>query len=335
MKTILITGVAGFIGFHLSKYLLKQGCKVIGIDNINDYYDIKIKEARLNMLFDYANFVFYKQDIKYAYKLNSVFEKHRPEYVINLAAQAGVRYSLVNPTAYIDCNVMGFMNILEACKSYNIKHFLFASSSSVYGANKTVPFSIDHKTDQPISLYAATKKSNELMAHAYSHLFDIPMTGLRFFTVYGEWGRPDMAYYLFTENILNEKPIKVFNNGQMKRDFTYIGDLIDYIYKLLDKPPINLEMNTKEEQTMSNAKYRVLNVGGQTSILLEEFISVIEDATNKKAIKHYLPIQKGDVEETFADISELEKLVGKVSYTSIDIGIEKFVEWYKDFNEEM
>ncbi len=332
-QNILITGAAGFIGFHLSVQLLNKGYKVVGIDNINDYYDINIKKGRLKILTQYDKFVFYKKDLKDKEDIDNVFREHKPEYVVNLAAQAGVRYSIENPYAYVDSNLIGFMNILEACRNYPVKHLLYASSSSVYGGNKVAPFSTEHQVDHPVSLYAATKKSNELMAHTYSHLYKIPTTGLRFFTVYGPWGRPDMAYFSFTDAIVNDKPIKVFNHGKMERDFTYIDDIVEAIYKLLPLAPKSNPNwdETKDKQSESFAPYKVYNIGNNQPVQLEKFISVLEDKVGKKAVKNYMEMQPGDVVRTYADTSDLEKAINFKPSTSIEEGLEKFANWYKEF----
>ena len=332
-EKILITGAAGFIGFHLSNLLLQKGYDVIGIDNMNDYYDIKLKEGRLSILNEKNNFKFYKIDLVDKKNIDYIFEKYKFDYVINLAAQAGVRYSIDNPYAYIDSNVVGFINILEACRHNPVKHLLYASSSSVYGGNKIAPFSTEHQVDHPVSLYAATKKSNELMAHTYSHLYKIPTTGLRFFTVYGPWGRPDMAYFSFTNDILNDKPIKVFNHGKMERDFTYIDDIVEGIYKLLPlAPKSNPEWDeTEDNLSESFAPYKVYNIGNNQPVQLEKFISVLEDKIGKKAERVYMEMQPGDIVRTYADTSDLEKAIGFKPSTSIEDGLQKFVDWYKEF----
>lgn len=330
---VLITGGAGFIGFHLSNLLLDKGYQVIGIDNLNDYYDIRIKEGRLAILQAKENYTFYKIDIKDKEGVDNLFKEHRPDYVVNLAAQAGVRYSLINPYAYVDSNLIGFVNILEACRHYPVKHLLYASSSSVYGGNKVAPFSTEHQVDHPVSLYAATKKSNELMAHTYSHLYKIPTTGLRFFTVYGTWGRPDMAYFSFTQDILSGKPINVFNYGKMKRDFTYIDDIVEGVYRLLDTiPQANPEWDeTTDKLSESFAPYKVYNIGNNEPMELETFINVLEDKLGHKANKNYMDMQPGDVEMTYADTTDLEKAIGFKPSTSVEEGLGKFVEWYKEF----
>ena len=335
MKNILVTGSAGFIGFHLTKALLGLGFKVVGIDNLNDYYDPNLKKNRLKILDNFVknlkvkdSYYFYEIDISNSNALSSVFEEFKFDYVINLAAQAGVRYSLENPKAYLDSNLVGFVNLLECCRHANIKHLLFASSSSVYGMNKRQPFSTEDNTDYPISLYAASKKSNELLAHSYSHLFNIPSTGLRFFTVYGPYGRPDMAYYSFTEAISNNRPIDVYNEGAMKRDFTFIDDIVSGILKLLELAPIS------QPNKISDAKapFRVLNIGNNNPVTLIRFIEAIENSLGKKAIKNLLPMQAGDVPITYADIDPLFELCGFKPSTSIEDGINKFVDWFKEQN---
>lgn len=332
-NVIIVTGVAGFIGFYLSSLLLDYDYQVIGIDNINDYYDTKLKEDRLKKLVQYGNFIFHKVDLKDKSELDNIFETYNPDYVINLAAQAGVRYSIENPYAYVDSNLIGFVNILEACRNYPVKHLIYASSSSVYGGNTVVPFSTDHQVDHPVSLYAATKKSNELMAHTYSHLYGIPTTGLRFFTVYGPWGRPDMAYYSFTRDILAGKPIKVFNHGKMERDFTYVDDIVEGISRLIPlapepNPSWNEETGLLSEST---APYKIYNIGNNNPVTLEHFISVLENKLGKKAEKIYMDMQPGDVLRTYADVSDLEKAIGFKPQTSIEDGLEKFVEWYREY----
>lgn len=330
---ILITGCSGFIGYHLSKTLLDDDVKVIGIDNMNDYYDINLKNDRLKELKMYDNFEFYEMDLKNTEEINMLFEKNKPNVVINLAAQAGVRYSIENPHAYVDSNLVGFVNILEACRNYPVDHLLYASSSSVYGGNKVAPFSTEHQVDHPVSLYAATKKSNELMAHTYSHLYGIPTTGLRFFTVYGPFGRPDMAYYSFTKDILKGKSIKVFNHGDMERDFTYIDDIVAGIVKLIDKVPVaNKDWDeTKDPLSESFAPYKVYNIGNNNPVKLMRFINAIEDSLGIEANKEYLEMQPGDVYRTYADVSDLEKDIGFKPSTSIEDGISKFVEWYIEY----
>ena len=331
--TILVTGAAGFIGFHLSQRLLLNGDKVIGIDNLNDYYDPKLKKARLEILNANKNlFTFKKSNLEDKEVLKNIFLKYKPEIVVNLAAQAGVRYSLQNPYSYIDSNIVGFLNLLEECRRNNVKHLVYASSSSVYGGNTQMPFIESQNVDHPISIYAASKKANELMAHSYSHLFDIPTTGLRFFTVYGPWGRPDMALFLFTKNIINNKPIKIFNNGEMIRDFTYIDDIVESIIKVIQKPP-KKDNSSSENHKPDNswAPYRIFNIGNSNPTPLMNFISSLEKKLGKKAIKQFLPIQPGDVPCTESDTKSLEKWINFKPSTSVELGISKFVEWYKEF----
>ncbi|TYQ15956.1 UNVERIFIED_CONTAM: UDP-glucuronate 4-epimerase [Acetivibrio alkalicellulosi] len=330
---ILITGAAGFIGFHLSQLLLDKSYQVVGIDNLNNYYDPRLKESRLEILGRYSNFNFRKVDLKDKKSLDEIFSKYNITHVINLAAQAGVRYSIENPYAYVDSNLVGFMNILEACRNYPVKHLLYASSSSVYGGNKVAPFSTNHNVDHPVSLYAATKKSNELMAHTYSHLYNIPTTGLRFFTVYGPYGRPDMAYFLFTKDILCGKPIKVFNHGKMERDFTYIDDIVEGVFKLIDKIPVSNKQwdESKDDLSTSFAPYKVYNIGNNNPVSLMRFIKALESAIGKEAEKVYMDMQLGDVIRTYADVSDLERDIGFKPSTSIEEGIEKFVFWYKRY----
>lgn len=330
---VLITGVAGFIGFHLANLLLSDNHQIIGIDNLNDYYDQTLKEDRLAILRKQRNFVFHKVDLKDKPSLDQIFETTKPDYVVNLAAQAGVRYSITNPYAYLDSNLIGFMNILEACRSYPVKHLLYASSSSVYGGNKIVPFSTSHNVDHPVSLYAATKKANELMAHTYSHLYKIPTTGLRFFTVYGPYGRPDMAYFTFVQDILAGKPIKVFNHGEMERDFTYIDDIVESISLLITKVPIADENWDEKRDTISTsfAPYKIYNIGNNDPVNLMRFISILEDQLGKKAEKVFLDMQPGDVIKTYADVSDLERDIGFKPGTSIEEGLGRFISWYKRY----
>ena len=322
MGKILVTGGAGFIGFHLTKRLLDLNYEVMAIDNLNDYYDVELKEERLRILEKNNNFSFVKLDISDKEKLKNVFHENSFDIVVNLAAQAGVRYSIDHPDSYIVSNIIGFYNILECCRNYPVKHLLFASSSSVYGKNKKVPYSTDDKVDQPVSLYAATKKSDELLAYAYSNLYNINVTGLRFFTVYGPYGRPDMAYFSFTKNIIDDKEIKVFNNGDMYRDFTYIDDIVEGIVKLLDKVPL------KDENGVS---YKIYNIGNNHPVKISKFIEILEKEIGKDAKKVYLPMQPGDVYQTYADITDLTKETGFVPKTSLGEGLNKFVNWYKEF----
>ena len=329
----LITGAAGFIGFHLSKRLLEQGINVVGIDNLNEYYDVNLKKARLNELKVNSEFTFHKLDLVDREGIAKLFSENRFDYVVNLAAQAGVRYSLTNPHAYIDSNIVGFLNILEGCRNSDIKHLVFASSSSVYGANTMMPFSVHHNVDHPISLYAATKKSNELMAHTYSSLYKLPCTGLRFFTVYGPMGRPDMALFLFTKAILENRPIDVFNQGKMKRDFTYIDDIVEGVIRVTDKIPApDTGWNSDNpDPAASYAPYRIYNIGNNNTVELLKFIEVLEDCLGKKAEKNLLPMQPGDVPGSYADVEDLVNDVGFKPSTPIEKGIKKFVEWYLDY----
>lgn len=332
-KKILVTGAAGFIGFHLSKKLCQNNFEVVGLDNLNNYYDVKLKEDRLDNLFPYPNFQFLKIDLINKEAVREVFQKEKFDYVVNLAAQAGVRYSLENPYAYIDSNLSGFINILEGCRHNPVKHLIYASSSSVYGANTKMPFSVHDNVDHPVSLYAATKKANELMAHTYSNLFKIPTTGLRFFTVYGPWGRPDMALFIFTKKISESKPIDVYNNGKMRRDFTYIDDIVDGIIKLIPNiPEPNPHWNgEKPDSATSFAPYKLYNIGNNQPVELLRFIEILEEKLGKKAIKNFMPIQPGDVPATYADVDDLINAVGFKPNTSIEEGIGKFVEWYAKY----
>lgn len=334
MRTILVTGSAGFIGYHLSLRLLELGHEIIGIDNINSYYDPGLKQERNRLLKFHANYHFYKIGLEDKEKLEEVFRNHKEiSVVVNLGAQAGVRYSLVNPQAYVDSNLTGFVNILEACRHYGIEHLLYASSSSVYGSNTKMPFSTSDNVDHPVSLYAATKKSNELLAHTYSHLFQLPTTGLRFFTVYGPWGRPDMAYFSFTQAILNGKPIKVFNNGKMMRDFTYVDDIVEGILKLIEvKPVASPEWDRiHPDPSSSYAPYKIYNIGNNDPVELDYFINVLERRLGIEAVKDYLPMQPGDVQTTFADVSDLEKTILFKPKTNIEEGIDKFATWYEEY----
>ena len=331
---ILITGSAGFIGFFLAKRLLKMGYKIVGIDNLNDYYDINLKKDRLKQLISFDNFTFVKDDIANRDKTAELFKINQFDMVVNLAAQAGVRYSIENPYAYIDSNLVGFGNILEGCRQTKVKHLIYASSSSVYGANVKIPFSVKDNVDNPVSLYAATKKSNELMAHSYSHLYKIPMTGLRFFTVYGPWGRPDMAYYKFTKAIIDNKPIDIYNHGLMTRDFTYVDDIVEGVVKVMKTIPkpssfgTNFGANNNGSGDFT-APYKIYNIGNNQPVKLLKFINILEDILGKQAQKNMLPMQSGDVPATFADIDELKKDVGFSPVTPIEEGLEKFVQWYK------
>ena len=333
MAKILVTGAAGFIGFHVAQQLLARGDTVVGVDNVNSYYDVSLKEARLRQLEPHANFEFHKLDIAEREAVAALFETVQPDVVINLAAQAGVRYSLENPHAYVDSNIVGFVNILEGCRHNGVKHLVYASSSSVYGANTQMPFSTQHNVDHPVSLYAASKKANELMAHTYSYLYELPTTGLRFFTVYGPWGRPDMAYFLFTKAILAGKPIDVFNEGKMQRDFTYIDDIVDGIIAVADRVPQGNAAWDSDQPApdSSRAPYKLYNIGNNAPVELGHFISVLEDALGKKAEKNLLPMQPGDVTATFADVDDLVKDVGFKPSTSIEEGLERFVAWYQRY----
>jgi UDP-glucuronate 4-epimerase len=333
--SILVTGAAGFIGFHVSKRLLDEGHEVIGLDNLNDYYDVTLKESRLALINNHPNFSLVKVGLEERENINKVFKQYNPKIVINLAAQAGVRYSLENPQAYIDSNIVGFTNILEACRHYKVEHLIYASSSSVYGANESLPFSVHDNVDHPISLYAASKKSNELMAHTYSHLFGLPTTGLRFFTVYGPWGRPDMALFLFTKAIFNGEPIKVFNNGNMQRDFTYIDDIVESIYRLTKSPakPNKEWSGMNPDPGTSYAPYRVFNIGNNSPVKLMDFITAIEEKLGVEAKKEFLPLQAGDVPATYADVEDLFKEVDFRPETSIKDGISNFIDWYKQYYE--
>lgn len=326
METILITGSSGFIGFHLSQRLLNDGYSVIGIDNMNDYYDVSLKQARLEILKQHHNFHFFLLDLVDRTSIMNLFKENKITTVVNLAAQAGVRYSLENPHAYVDSNLIGFVNILEACRHHNIQHLVYASSSSVYGANKKIPFSTQDNVDNPVSLYAATKKANELMAHTYSHLYNIPTTGLRFFTVYGTYGRPDMAYFIFTKNILEGKKIKVFNYGDMQRDFTYIDDIIEGVVRVMKQIP-----TPQIDNPNSKAPYRLYNIGNNKPVKLIDFITTIEKSLGVTAEKEFLPIQPGDVPITYADVDDLYESVGFKPSTPIEKGIDEFVKWYREF----
>lgn len=345
MEKVLVTGAAGFIGFHLVNRLINQGFAVVGLDNINSYYDVDLKYGRLaasginktsiqDITFvestRWNNYRFIKQDIKETAPLLELFKKEQFDYVVHLAAQAGVRYSLVNPHAYIDSNVYGFLNMLEACRYYPIKHLLYASSSSVYGANRKIPFEETDNVDSPVSLYAATKKSNELFAHTYAHLYNITATGLRFFTVYGPWGRPDMAYFSFTKAILEGKTIKVFNEGKMKRDFTYVDDITGSIVELLPKAP-SAGQKAAKDLTIAAPANEIYNIGNNYPVELFHFIATLEKLTGKHAVKELLPMQPGDMPSTFANVDKLQKQIGNVNKTSIEQGLEQFVSWYRSY----
>jgi UDP-glucuronate 4-epimerase len=330
---VLVTGTAGFIGSALSHRLLERDDEVVGVDNLNDYYDVRLKEARLERLTGRAGFEQHRFDIEDADRLNGTFAAHRPDRVVHLAAQAGVRYGIENPRAYVDANLVGFCNILEACRHNQVEHLVYASSSSVYGANTTLPFSVHDNVDHPISLYAATKKANELMAHTYSHLFHLPTTGLRFFTVYGPWGRPDMSLFLFTKNILAGEPINVFNHGNHRRDFTYVDDIVEGIVRVLDSPAKpNPEWNPDTpDSATSSAPYRLYNIGSNNPVELLRYIEIIEECVGKKARMNMLPLQPGDVPDTYANVDALIEDLGYCPDMPIETGVARFVDWYRDF----
>jgi len=344
---VLLTGIAGFIGFHFARRLLAEGHRVIGIDNVNDYYDVELKYARLRQLgfsdadtdrlrqnsearLELPNLVFYKTGVQDREKISEIFEKEKPQLVVHLAAQAGVRYSLENPWAYMDSNIIGFMNILENCRRHPVRHLVYASSSSVYGGNQVQPFSVRHNVDHPLSLYAASKKANELMAHSYSHLFRIPTSGLRFFTVYGPWGRPDMALFIFTQKIMRGEAIEVYNFGNMKRDFTYIDDIVEGVWRVMNKIPASDPGwdGMHPDPASAAAPYRLFNIGNQRPVDLLHFIGLIEKKLGREAKKILLPLQPGDVKETCADIEDLHRHVGFAPATPIETGVARFVEWY-------
>ena len=332
-KRALVTGAAGFIGYHLSERLCREGWRVTGIDNLNDYYDVNLKKARRKRLLKNRSFSFFPTDLSDQGGLEALFQQETYDVVVNLAAQAGVRYSLSNPHAYVESNLVGFVNLLECCRHHGTGHLVFASSSSVYGANTRMPFSVHHNVDHPVSLYAATKKANELMAHTYSHLFGLPVTGLRFFTVYGPWGRPDMALFLFTRAILEQKPIQVFNHGKMQRDFTYIDDIIEGVFKVMQRiPQPNPAWNgDAPDPGTSKAPYRLYNIGNNNPVKLMDFIGAIERALGKTAQKVFMDLQPGDVPATYADIDDLARDVGFRPETPIEEGIRRFVDWYKAY----
>ncbi len=328
-ETVLITGAAGFIGFHLAKLLLSEGASVVGVDNMNDYYDVSLKQSRLNILEDYERFSFVKGSISDAKLVNTVFEDWRPDIVVNLAAQAGVRYSIDHPESYVDSNLVGFFNILEACRhSYDkhdgVKHLIFASSSSVYGNQKKIPFSVEDPVDHPISLYAATKKANELMGYSYSHLYGIPMTGVRFFTVYGPFGRPDMAYFKFADKMRRGEPIQIYNNGDMLRDFTYVDDIVAALKRMLNNPP-------KGSEETDGDPFKVYNIGNNTPEKLLDLIDILERELGMKAVREYLPMQPGDVYQTYADVDELMRDFDFKPSTPLSEGIKRFAQWYKEY----
>jgi len=330
---VLVTGAAGFIGFHLSKRLCEAGLKVTGIDNLNDYYDVGLKESRLAILKSSPNFAFHKVNLHDKPSIDRIFESNQFDYVVNLAAQAGVRYSITNPYTYIESNITGFLNILEGCRHHSVKHLVYASSSSVYGANRKMPFSVHDNVDHPLAIYAVTKKRNELMAHAYSSLYNVPTTGLRFFTVYGPYGRPDMALFLFTKAILEGKPIDVYNYGKMRRDFTFVDDIVEGIFRLIPYvPKANPDWNAENpDPATSFAPYRIYNIGNNKPVELLHYIEVLETNLGKKAIKNLLPMQDGEVLETYADVKDLMHDVGFKPSTTVEEGIKRFAEWYLSY----
>ena len=331
MAKILVTGAAGFIGMHLSLRLLERGDEVLGIDNLNEYYDASLKQARLARL-QHPGFRFLKTDLADRSAIESIFQSQPFDGVVNLAAQAGVRYSLQNPHVYVESNLVGFLNLLEGCRHHPPRHLVFASSSSVYGNSPHVPFSVNDNVDHPVSLYAATKKSNELMAHTYSHLYGLPVTGLRFFTVYGPWGRPDMAYFSFTKAILEGNPIDVFNYGKLQRDFTYVDDIVEGVIRVLDRPPVpNPDWAAQPDPSTSSAPYRIYNIGNHRPVELKRFIEILEGCLGKEAVKRYVPHQPGDVFATFADIEQLTRDTGFQPTTSIEDGLARFVDWYRSY----
>ena len=336
MARIFVTGAAGFVGFHLAKRLLERGDEVFALDNLNAYYDVRLKEARLKMLQAFPSFHFYRMDLKDREGVFGIFRDHQPDYVVHLAAQAGVRHSLTDPYTYIDSNVMGFLHILEGCRHYPVKHLLYASSSSVYGLDTGMPFQESRGAAHPVSIYAATKRANELMAHSYSHLYKIPTSGLRFFTVYGPWGRPDMALFLFTRAILAGEPIRVFNHGEMRRDFTFVEDIVEGIVRLLSHPSTgDPRFSTDEpDPSRSLAPFRVYNIGNHQPVQLLSMIEALEDCLGMKAKKEFLPIQPGDVPATYADVEALSSVTGFQPQTSIQEGVRRFVEWYRAFYGE-
>jgi UDP-glucuronate 4-epimerase len=333
MENVLVTGAAGFIGYHLSKYLLDSGIAVVGMDNLNPYYDVGLKKARLGQLSGYSRFSFHQLDLSDTPGMEKLFRENDFDVAVHLAAQAGVRYSIENPRAYIDSNLVGTLNVLEGCRHRQVRHLVFASSSSVYGANTKMPFSVHHNVDHPVSLYAATKKANELMAHAYSHLYRLNCTGLRFFTVYGPWGRPDMALFLFTDAILNQRPIKIFNNGEMRRDFTYIDDIVEGIFRVMTKPPMpNPQWDSHHpDPGTSYCPYKIYNIGNNHPVDLMTFIAVLESVLGVTAKKEFFGMQPGDVPATYADIEDLIEDVGFKPETTIETGISNFVSWYKNY----
>jgi UDP-glucuronate 4-epimerase len=336
MPTYLVTGSAGFIGFHLSKYLLELGIYVVGFDNVNDYYSVRLKRDRLAILEEFVNFSFVEADLVDTHSVDRLFSSYRFDRVVHLAAQAGVRYSLRQPRAYVDANIVGFINILEACRHSNVPHLTYASSSSVYGANTSLPFSLQQNVDHPLSLYAATKKANELMAHAYSHLYNLPTTGLRFFTVYGPWGRPDMAIFIFTKAILEGKPIEVFNHGRLHRDFTYVDDVVQAVFRASEQiaQPDPQWLSDGPNPESSSAPYRLYNIGNNHPVSVNRLIEIIEESLGVSALRRMMPMQPGDVPATFADIGTLERAFDFRPITSIEEGVRKFVRWYCEYYRE-
>jgi len=330
---ILVTGAAGFIGFHLARRLLDEGHKVVGVDNLNDYYDVSLKEARLNLLRPRRGFEFHKLDLSNRLGMEALFKANHFSRVVHLAAQAGVRYSIDNPHAYVDTNLVGFLHVLEGCRHSKVGHLVYASSSSVYGANTAMPFSVHHNVDHPVSLYAATKKANELMAHTYAHLYGLPCTGLRFFTVYGPWGRPDMALFKFTRQILAGEPIDMYNHGKHRRDFTFIDDIIEGVVRVMDRVPESDESwnSDRPNPATSRAPWRLYNIGNSEPVDLGRYVDVIEKCLGVTAEKNLLPMQPGDVPDTYADVSALVEEVGYRPSTPIEIGVKRFIEWYRDF----
>lgn len=333
MTPVLVTGAAGFIGYHLCERLLGEGRPVIGLDNLSDYYSVELKRARLARLAQKPGFAFIERDLADAEGMRALFERHRFELVFNLAAQAGVRYSLVNPQAYVKANLEGFVNVLEGCRHFGVKHLVYASSSSVYGGVTAMPFSVHQNVDHPLSVYAASKKANELLAHSYSHLYRLPTTGLRFFTVYGPWGRPDMAMFLFARAILAGEPIDVFNHGKMERDFTYVDDIVESLVRVGDRiAAANPNWSgAAPDPATSNAPYQLYNIGNHSPVQLLRLIEIIEDCLGKKAIKNFLPMQPGDVPATFADVEDLARDVGFAPKTPIEVGVKRFLDWYRDY----
>jgi UDP-glucuronate 4-epimerase len=333
MARVLVTGAAGFIGYHTAEHLLARGDEVIGLDNLNAYYSVDLKKARLNRLTKHSSFSFDKIDVADSKSVSDLFRDRKIDRVVHLAAQAGVRYSITNPEAYVESNLVGFMHILEACRHGGIEHLVYASSSSVYGANTRLPFSVSDSVDHPISLYAASKKANELMAHTYSHLYRLPTTGLRFFTVYGPWGRPDMAMFLFTRAILAGEPIDVFNNGEMRRDFTYIDDIVDGVVRVLDRPatPSPEWSGDRPDPGTSSAPYRLYNIGNHRPVELVRLIEIIEETLGKKAIRRLCPMQPGDVRATYANIDHIARDAGFEPKTPIEVGVPRFIEWYRSY----